>query len=162
MNQNEAEIIIQGIKTKCDSGLLDWGYVDSADSICHLWLLLISSSSDLQRVWGLAGTSCFGLAYEAREETLADYMSFMETAIYQSSDAYKELEYVASRLIEEGAADKQFKLGKLLCDASSDTPLEFPDKEEFIQALILSSANQGNSEATAFASEKGWGDELGS
>ena len=39
MNIKEAEEVIKGLKADCDSGTLDWGYVDGADSVCHSWLV---------------------------------------------------------------------------------------------------------------------------
>jgi hypothetical protein len=54
MNIQQAEEVINGIKAECEGGSLDWGFVDSADAICHSWLLL--NSNNVEKIITSTGT----------------------------------------------------------------------------------------------------------
>ncbi len=158
MNIKEAEEVIKGLKADCDSGTLDWGYVDGADSVCHSWLVFNSSPQNTDKVVKLFGTSCFGLAYEAEEEVLSDYIDFMTGAISDRDSAVDEIVTIADNLLDDTDAKKQYDLAMVLFNSWNKSSIlnELSGTDDFIKSLIENAAANGSQEALEFSKSQNW------
>ena len=150
MNIQQAEEVINGIKAECEGGNLDWGFVDSADSICHSWLLL--NSDNVDKIITATGTSCFGLAYEAEEVILGEYLAFMKDAIADQNSAKDEIVNASNSFLKNAHDQKQYELAFALFHLTDKSLVlrELPDIDHFIKLLIQNAANKGNKKAIDF------------
>ncbi len=78
MTRAQAEQVIQGYTAQCESGVLNWDWVDMADGPCRSFLFLNQDYCS----GPCESTSCFGMSEFVNEgENLADYIKFMTNAI---------------------------------------------------------------------------------
>ncbi len=154
MNREEADEIMLAYNSKCESGELDWGWIDGADTPCWQYLFLNPGACEAEPE---PGTSCFGLSYQVKEgDPLRDYVEFMTGAIENPDRVENAIAAQMAAFIESGDSSAQWKVAQML----RDDPALFgslmgPPRDEFIRSLAAASAAQGNEEAAQFGSSIG-------
>src|SRR5210317_2187879 len=107
MNREEADEIMLAYNSECESGELEWGWIDGSDTPCWQYLFLNPGACEESPEPGL---SCFGLCSLVKEgDHLRDYVEFMEEAIRNPGvSVAKKIERLKERYVADGDPDAQW------------------------------------------------------
>jgi tetratricopeptide (TPR) repeat protein len=152
MNRKEVEKIASGYTAQCQSGVRDWGWIDSADDSCRSFLFFHPD----YYTGSLVGLSCLGMVDIVSEgDPLEDYVNFMINAIERPSAAEEMLKGLKGSFLTEGSPVSLLKAFSVLMeDRCACSVLD--DGGEYMRLLLAAAVDSGDQDAARMISVREW------
>lgn len=152
MNRSEAEKIVEGYISQCESGARDWGWVDAADEPCRSFLFFHPDYYNEK----IDGMPALGMVDIVREGgSLESYVNFMINAIERPSDAEKTLEELKESFLTEGSPVSLLKAFSILMEDRYACHI-LDDGREYMRLLLAAALESGDQDASEMISDRGW------